>query len=340
MATDKGDQVIGQPGSGEEDSLLMGLDPGDGVEEEALGGEKALEEEAPKDRETPEEEAATGDKPKETVSEAGLDPRLKQAARRARLSDGQVEALGDAAVPVLRQLADEFDQITAEYSKVGQAMEDLRGPAPGKAAPRAAAVPQGTATEQEDPLAQPFSLKLDADVYGEDFAKALAPVEPYVNALAQRLQAMEQVAADREMEAIGREIDGFFGSDALTKDFGSMFGEGQTEGLGQHTPEYLARQAVIQEADAIAAGAASQGRRMTVDQALHRAVSIVTGRQSYQAARKDIEAKLRQRAGQAVQRPTHRQTQAKFDSPQAKAAAAYQRRAAELDVNTELGADD
>lgn len=339
------DEPIGGEVMDDDTTLIKGFGDAGDEPEEAEKPTPEEEEEAPEEGATLEGEGEEEEEePKATEEPAEeppleLDARHKQAARRAHLTDEQVEAMGDGAVGILGQLAEEFDRMSTEYGRLGQpgTARDAAPPVARRPVQRPPEPQPRTASE--DVLAQPLSLEFDDEVVGEDLTKGLAPVAGYVNALVERVRQMEQTLAEADTRSIGVEIDRFFNSEAVKEDFGSMFGEGPVSELDEYGAENAARVEVVREADAIAAGAASQGRPMTVEEALERAVSMVSKKRSYAAARKDVTAKLKARSKRTLQRPTARRTARKFATPEKKAEDSYAKRAAELGHETGPGSE-
>ena len=115
-------------------------------------------------------------------------------------------ALGDQAVPFLSNLADTYDRISSDLSRLGSAQVAPR--VPGAVRPPPPGV--SPAPAQQD-TAEPFSLKLDEDVWGDEQAKSLkTPLDTEINRLRGQIQNLEEAANARQEAQMQAQIDGYF----------------------------------------------------------------------------------------------------------------------------------
>jgi hypothetical protein len=170
-------------------------------------------------------------------------------------------------------------------------------------------------------FSKPFALNLDEDVLGPELVGVLKPVEQYVNSLQEKIARLEGAEGRRQAESLMETADAFFGE--VNEEYGGLFGKGKTLALKVDSDERKMRLKVGQMADIIYAGADARGISMTPKEALERGLSLLTREEQMAAVRKSFTAKAKTRSGQRIQRPTHRATEAKYDTPQAKAAAIY-----------------
>lgn len=112
----------------------------------------------------------------------------------------------------------------------------------------------------------------------------------------------EQYIQERQREMLYQQIDQFFDG---RKGYEKLYGSGK-ERNALTQDELQQRMEVVQQADAIRAGAAFQGRQLTVAEALEMAHNLVTSQHQRETARRDIQGQLRKRERQATVRPTHR----------------------------------
>jgi hypothetical protein len=138
----------------------------------------------------------------------------------------------------------------------------------------------------------------------EALKKTYGPNEPIIKQmelLNARLEAQDKwvtqsqaATAKAEADALGRQIDGFFGSKDLT-DYAEAYGKSAAD----MTPEQMtARQKVLETAELLIRGARQSGKTMSLEDALTVAHDSVSGPVKTQAVRKQIveQAKTRNAA--------------------------------------------
>ena len=297
---------------GEEEELEPGA-TGEGGEADATPAEESQEKPT-------EEEVETLPKPElEQESAFRLSPRLQQAARRAKLSEQDLEKLGDKAEGFLENLAEAQDTVSAELGRIGREARQQQVPGYGAQVPS----PPATPGQQGDPLAENLALELDADTFGEDLiSKLSSPVAKYVNTLRDRLIRIERKLQEADAAKIVTEVDGFFGELAKDEHYASMFGDGKTGDM-VGSKEHKARMEVLQEADVMAAGAYQRGWTMSPREALDRALSHVTREDHEMAAKETVRKKAQSRSRQVINRPTSRKTVRQYANPRERAEDAY-----------------
>ena len=302
---------------GEEEELEPGSE-----DETATGEERSTP--SPQGREDIEEpsgeEAQKPPEPEEEQpAEFQLSPRLQQAARRAKLSEQDLEKLGDKAEGFLENLAEAQDTVSAELGRIGREARQQQVPGYGAQVPS----PPATPGQQGDPLAENLALELDADTFGEDLiSKLSSPVAKYVNTLRDRLIRIERKLQEADAARIVTEVDGFFGELAKDEHYASMFGDGKTGDM-VGSKEHKARMEVLQEADVMAAGAYQRGWTMSPREALDRALSHVTREDHEMAAKETVRKKAQSRSRQVINRPTNRKTVRQYANPRERAEDAY-----------------
>lgn len=149
--------------------------------------------------------------------------------------------------------------------------------------------------------ATPVDVAALAKQYGdEDLIKKLAgPLNATVaqiNAALPRLQAMEQVAQQAQLEKLGQQVDQFFVASDGVEAYGKT--------AASATPEQLqARMQVLELADALRAGGRQQGKNLNFDEALQLAYDATSTVPKQVTARKELVKTLTTRAKAVTLRP-------------------------------------
>lgn len=282
-------------------------DPEPTVDEEipAKTAEESKGEEKPVDEVTDE---VTDDKTDEPVVEAAVDstaPILPAAYRRSlkayEWTDAEIEAGlksgGAQFIQTASKLHATRNRELGEWAKLGRE----------KKAETAATLPApssiGTAAL---PAINVEELKKE---YGENtfFDKVVVPINQTIAAINSMLPAVQKSVARTqrsEAEALGSQIDGFFSGSEL-KDFAPIYG---TKTATLTDAQLTERQKVLEHADALIGGAAMQGRKLTLEQALTLAVDSLTSGQREQTAREKIAASLKARQRGITLKPGARKT--------------------------------
>lgn len=144
---------------------------------------------------------------------------------------------------------------------------------------------------------KPVDVKALKAKYGDEalIDEIVGPVNALMDQINQILpQVRETQAASQtaKQENLGRQIDGFFGSENM-KAHATTYG---TE-TGKLAPEQLSsRNKVLELADALIGGASLQGRQLSFNEAMELAHDSVTGPAKEQAARTKLTSQLQQRA--------------------------------------------
>ena len=280
--------------------------------------------------------------PKGQEAGSTLDPVLMHTAKRAGLSDEEIGALGSSAANVLTKLKAGQDEVSSRLGALGRTVQGgappYGGPAPqpqGQVAPAplpqqpAQAAQQGT-TGSFDPLEQVLQLaELPEDVIGPELKQAATQIVSYVNSLRNLVAPMlKEDKARREADLL-QTTDAFFTE--LHEVYGLAYGEGSLSKMNPATPQYQARAALLQQADAIYRGARQQGWNMTVREAMERALSILSPELQVEAATQEIGKTLKRRQRQIIAQPSTRTTP-KVDDGLKAAEEAYAERAGKLGV--------
>lgn len=294
----------------------------EGPAEDLAPGEEHLADEDETPETAPEEPAEEpGEESDESQQEGAaeppdLPPRLLQAARRSKVSDAAVAALGDEAVPFLTNVADTYDRISSDLSQLGRARGQEGGIAPPPQAAPVQPPPQGPAPSE------PFRLKLDPDVLGEEQVEALqGPIETVLNSLRTELAAVQQSVQERQVAELDARFDTFF--DGAGDVYGDLLGKGRTSSLAQGSTERKLREQIKAEAVPIALGLSALGRPDPIAEAADRAASFVLKDVQIEAARiGQTKARQSRRAGSS-RRPTQRRSKQTFRNATERAEAGY-----------------
>lgn len=279
------------------------------------------------DTRPPAEREAASRKAAPTASAQGVPEAHIQSAKRRGWTDRDIQELTRAnpqlAARTFAKLHNDANELARRYSEIGRQQMTQRGqPAPneqGQPRQNADAAQQG-----QQPL---MGLNLDALVnkYGDDLVNDI--VRPMQERLVQADEAIAYVRQQKQ-EALSRTVDGFFGS--LGKAFEDFYGGGKPP--HQISVDQLrSREKVCEEADAIFAGAAAQGRGLSVTEALEMAHNLVSAGFQQTAIRREMTSKVKGRERQITMRPTHRVSSAPDErDPYARAEATASRKMREI----------
>jgi hypothetical protein len=127
-----------------------------------------------------------------------------------------------------------------------------------------------------------------------------------INAVLPDLMTGVQSVQQSRQEALSRQIDQFFGGDEL-KTYAEFYGK---DSASMAEPQIENRNKVLELADALIAGAAQQGRNLTVGEALMLAHDSVSGSFKVQAIRKQVKSAVQARNKGITIRPTQKGSQA------------------------------
>jgi hypothetical protein len=233
---------------------------------------------------------------------AGLDPLLRQQAKRAGWSDEEIEqALALNAPAAIRQ----FEKLEADYAATAGRFAAMgagtslpahnAGQSPAPSAP--AAQPAGT---DFDRLFTEEGLKEFAENNGQELVdKLLRPLQTEVLAplrqVVQHYQAMQR-------EALAKEVNVTFGQ--WENDFEDVYGKGEYAAVDE--TKQANRRQVMQLADQVRAGASAQGIELPVSEALERAHYLFNRHRQGEVERKKIADQVAKRSASITARPTQR----------------------------------
>lgn len=170
----------------------------------------------------------------------------------------------------------------------------------------------GRASRQQPAAApaieSPKPVDVDAltKLYGDEtFIKNIAgPLNQTVaqiNAALPRIQAMEQVAQQAQLEQLGRQVDTFFKTNEGVAEYGDTAATATEAQLS-------ARMKVLELADALRSGSRQQGRNLTFDEALQIAYDTSSTVTKATTARKEVVKQLQTRAKAVTLRPQTKAT--------------------------------
>jgi hypothetical protein len=143
-----------------------------------------------------------------------------------------------------------------------------------------------------------------------------------LSALHERLKRIESHFEEEQSKQELGSIESFFGQlDATLK---PVFGEGESGGMEESSPEWQKRQELVDKASELRAGyAALNGKEMSLKDSLEQALHIVASQEMRDAKVAALRGKISRRERQRSIPPDSRtqRTQPKYDSPEAEAAA-------------------
>jgi hypothetical protein len=279
------------------------------------------------DTRPPSEREAASRKAAPTASAQGVPEAHIQSAKRRGWTDRDIQELTRAnpqlAARTFAKLHDDANELARRYAEIGRQQTAQRGqPAPADQRP------QRQRADAEQPAQQSaMGLNFDALVnkYGDDLVNDI--VRPMQERLVQADEAIAYVRQQKQ-EALSRTVDGFFGS--LGKSFEDFYGGGKPPHQ-INVDQLRSREKVCEEADAIFAGAAAQGRGLSVTEALEMAHNLVSAGFQQTAIRREMTSKVKGRERQITMRPTHRVSGAPDErDPYARAEATASRKMREI----------
>lgn len=290
----------------------------EGIEADGSAGESVTDE--------PKADDAVGDEPpapadKAEVPAHQVDPMHRFAAQEAGWSDADIDNLAKMnpalAARTFSTLADAYTNLSRQYLPAASPV------APGTQA--AAEKPAQTAAESKlDDLYK--NLAAFGEANGTDIVdKFLKPLQAEVIEPLRQMMAAQKVA---EQRVLAQEANSAF--DGLSKGFEGLYGKdvaSLTDG------QKSARNQLGILADQIRAGAAAQGKSLTVSEALKRAHGVISADFAVANARQQVQKQVQRRSNQITARPTQRKS-GRADVPgMDKAVAAFTAKAAEIGLD-------
>lgn len=274
-----------------------------------------------------------------------IPPYLIDAARRRGWTDDRiqrfVQADGELARETFEQLHNDANELSRRFAEIGRAMQgqhaqqNLGGqpaphiqgqlPGPGQFNPPAPGsfiqppqwqqgqqflgqFQQQAPQQQQGALLPEFAFPAEVlEGLDDGFKKGILDrVQTHMNQVNQVINQVvgshQHFIQQNQKEMLYQQVDSFFGG---LKGYEKLYGSGKQRAELSHE-ELGQRMRVLQEADAIFAGAQFQGRPLTIHEALEMAHNLVSSPHQRETARREIQGQLRKREGQATMRPTHR----------------------------------
>jgi hypothetical protein len=300
------------------------------LDEEGLTGADDPEghgkpEETPKEGEDAEEGEPADDKDGQTAEAPTLDPNLRFVAQQFGWSDEKIDKLLKAD-PELAQ--DTFTNLSDAYTNLSRQMlpqgdsQGLPGTQPGSMTAQ-----QQATTSPLDTLLSDKALAQFAEANGEEIVeKFLKPFAQERQALKAELSEMKAYVEVQQRRAVATEATTVL--EKLSGQFADLYGK---DTLQLSDPQKQARTNLAGIADQLRAGAKSQGRELSVSEALNRAHLIVSAGHRQQAVRKQVTEQVQRRSKQISAKPTQRRNPTTAGGrSDAAAIEAYNRKAAEL----------
>ena len=263
---------------------------------------KEKEEEKQKDVVSASHDKAEGKEDPDATPESTLPEYLRHAAKRSKMSDGEIDAFylanPDAAVKLFDNLHNSHSDLGARYGQIGQ-MAAMQKSQPPTAQPDSQS--QQAPTEVDAFMQKTYGQSLAGfnDRFGEGF------VDDILKPLVAPVYQVEQRYQKQEREAMGQSVGSFFKT--LPKEYGSLYGNGDPSKLTVEHGE--ARQEVSQMADWIRTGASqSNGLQLSVEEALDMAVAQHSTPHLASLERNRLMESLQKRSAKMTSRPTQRKT--------------------------------
>lgn len=249
---------------------------------------------------------------------------LIDAARRRGWTDDRISRFVDQAPEIAKetfeQLHQDANNLSQRYSELGrnllhsdQSVTQDPGqvslPGSQQPAPIVSQDPNQVTTTQQpgQPLLPDFSFpKSVFDEVSEDFRKGvLDRVEAHMtnvnHVINNMVSSHDKFIVERRNEILYQQIDTFFNN---CEGFETLYDSGKSRvDLSDAAGE--ARVRVVQEADAIRAGAFAQNRNLSVQESLEMAHNLRTSQHQRETVRREIQGELRKRETKVTVRPTH-----------------------------------
>ena len=227
---------------------------------------------------------------------------LRRTAKAREWSDEEIDGFFKQnpalALKTFEKMHQSRVQEVNEWAKLGRSQQ--KPPVPVTAIPATGAPP--------DPLASLVPINVDEMVkkFGnEAIIKELAgpwnTALPLLKELAQEALENRAVSKKTMQETVGNLIDGFFTSAEIAA-YKDLYGDGKSLTAEQ----VQVRNTVLETADALIAGAAMQGRNLSVEDALNLAHDSVSGDFKEKVAVEQIRKTLTKRAKGLTLQPSHR----------------------------------
>ena len=299
---------------------LEGLE---GVNEADDGTEPEVEKESPETETEPDDQDAKTKDGEEAADDAPtLDPVLRQAAKRAGMTDDGIDSLLDnnveQAVAVCQGFLVSSNDLSDRYAQLGRVEE-----APAGVDKTTTNARQTPAKKTEDFFAEVYGgeekVQELQEKYGEEFTNEV--IKPLMKPVTEMLSFVK----DQQSEAMASEVNDFF--DNLPDAFAGLYGTKDKVDEDQ----FDTRLEIGQHADQIRRGARQQGIELPVREVLERAHLKHASKHMAETERKKLAGKVKKRSGRLTQRPTNR-TSPKSSAEHSDEAAtdAYAAKAAEL----------
>lgn len=276
-----------------EDEETTSVEDSDDESDEESGAESGDDEDPADD-----EEAVVDDKKKSA-------PTLPATYRRSLKAYGWEDDEIDAA------MGDNAEQFTLTAMKIHRTRNDEIS----KFAEAGRRLRQGADQDQQsDPsktATQATGLKaIDTEALIEKYGNeeiVLAMAAPINDAITQMQSWMPQVQAAittserTQRNTLGKAIDTFFGSKEMAP-YEGLYGKPEEARTPEQTEKY---QSVLEQADAIIAGAAQQGRMITFEDAMESAHADISKGFTEKAVRSKIKKTVKQRSKSLSLKPSH-----------------------------------
>lgn len=233
---------------------------------------------------------------------SGVPAAYRRSLKAFQWTDEEIDAAHEANpegfLRIATKLHESRNETTRQMSELGRQLRQKQQPEPEP----------GTAPK---PAAKPAQFKkIDVaalrEKYGdEDFItqlEAMNGVVEFANDARGFIEQSKQRQAEVELEALGRQIEGYFAGDDI-KDYSGLYGKAGTN----LTPDQItARQKVIEQADLLIAGSRQMGRPITLTDALTMAHDSVSAPVRAAAATAKVATQVKARQAAISVRPTGR----------------------------------
>jgi hypothetical protein len=330
-------EVLNPDGDILTDGVQIAGDSVEGQQRQNLGleeqfGDDPNEVAPPQDVHTQVEDAA---KPEEEPEEGAFDPteegNLLDRAKAVGMTAQEFESLGEGAegaVTLLERRAVDTDRQLLEQGRANLSQDGDAAQAAGQTpAPQAEQKERQPASTDEEP----FSLGLAEDIFDEDTHGAFKTVEGELGKLRGDMKEILTLLAVSEREKFNAELNSMLSQ--LPAHQQAVFGAGPTESLMEGSPEARARDSLKFDIIAMQDGYASQGQKLSRQQAFKKAVAVLTIDQQRQQTQKDMAANAKKKKRGVMGRTGRRRRRTSPKKTAANAAKTYQERAAEIGVD-------
>jgi hypothetical protein len=232
------------------------------------------------------ESADKGVKPKSSPIPAAYRRSLKAAEWTDEEIDTASKELGSKFLTYAEKIHSQRNAFNAKMAEMGRASR----PKPTDAEPKAQeAKPTATGLKPFDKAA--MRAKYGEDGLIDEMVDPINEVISRLNTIMPSIQETQNRSQIQQTETLGKQVDAYFGSDDM-KDYHDIYGKSSINATDE---QLKARQIVLDHADALVAGYAKNGVRISFDDAMNGGHDALSSKYKETVARESIRKNLKDR---------------------------------------------